>query len=49
LFPYGKEPAYVCRLPNQDWPRLALLAGGAYVLLQPEALSPLPEPPALPE
>jgi hypothetical protein len=28
---------------------LALLAGGAYVLLQPEAPSPLPEPPALPE
>ena len=28
---------------------LALLAGGAYYLLQPEAPSPLPEPPALPE
>ena len=28
---------------------LALLAGGAYFLLQPEAPSPLPEPPALPE
>ena len=33
----------------KNWPRLALLAGGAYVLLQPEAPSPLPEPPALPE
>ena len=28
---------------------LALLAGGAYVLLQPDAPSALPEPPALPE
>ena len=28
---------------------LALLAGGAYVLMQPDAPSALPEPPALPE